>query len=153
MVGNYILGGGALVSKLALEIRAKRGLTYGITSAFTPLPGVGPFIINFATKASKAREALMLVKNIVQTYINDGPTDEEVIAAKKFLVGSFPQAIASNQKMANMLTTLAFYDLPHDFLERYIHNINAVSRKEIHAALKKTIHPQHFLSVMVSREV
>ena len=36
MVGNYILGGGSLVSRLAIEIREKRGLTYGVDSQFVP---------------------------------------------------------------------------------------------------------------------
>jgi zinc protease len=35
-VGNYILGGGGFVSRLTLEVREKRGLTYGVSSYFSP---------------------------------------------------------------------------------------------------------------------
>lgn len=41
LVGNYTLGGGSLVSRLAYEIREKRGLSYGVSSAFSPLATTG----------------------------------------------------------------------------------------------------------------
>ena len=50
LVGNYILGGGNMISRLATEIREKRGLTYSISSQLTLLQARGPFFISFSTK-------------------------------------------------------------------------------------------------------
>ena len=36
-VGNYVLGGGVLVSRLFKEVRDQRGLTYNVSSSFVPL--------------------------------------------------------------------------------------------------------------------
>ena len=49
-VGNHILGGSGLVSKLFNEVREKRGLAYSASSAFAPMLKPGPFIASLQTR-------------------------------------------------------------------------------------------------------
>jgi len=44
-VGNHILGGSGLTSRISEEIREKRGLSYSAYSYFSPMRRDGPFII------------------------------------------------------------------------------------------------------------
>ncbi len=151
MVGNYTLGGGALVSRLANELREKRGLTYGVHSQFMPMPEQGPFVIGFSTKTAQASDAESLTRDTLKQFIQKGPSDAELKAAKQYLVGSFPLSIASNQSMASILLKMAFYGLPDDYLETYTANINAVSSKQIQSAFQKSIQPERLLQVMVGK--
>ena len=73
MVGNYILGGGSLVSRLAVEVREKRGLTYGVDSQFAPMPGNGPFLISLSTKNNQATNALKITEDTLNSFINEWP--------------------------------------------------------------------------------
>jgi len=151
-VGNYILGGGSLVSRLQTQVRIKRGLTYGIYSQFLPLPGLGPFLIRFSTKNEQAANALKVTQNVLERFIEQGPDKSELIAAKKYLTGSFPLSLASNSRIASMLLKITFYRLPNNYLDTYVDNINKVSIKDINKAFHKRIDPKQFLTVSVGRK-
>ncbi len=151
VVGNYILGGGALVSRLAIEVREKRGLTYGVGSQFQPLSGEGPFVIGLSTKSAQSDEALAVTRNVLQGYLEKGPDEKELKAAKLYLTGSFPLALASNNQIADMLLRMAFYDLPKDYLTNYRKNIEQVSIKQIKTAMDKQLNPNKMLLVKVGQ--
>lgn len=151
LVGNYILGGGTLVSRLGLEVREIRGLSYGVNSRFIPMPGIGPFIIGLSTKTNQTKEAVAVTKDTLSRFLTDGPTTEEVLAAKQYLTGNFNVSLSSNNAMANTLLRIAFYDLPEDYLEHYIHNIEQVDIKDIKRAFDKIINPKKMLLVEVGQ--
>ncbi|KTC85199.1 M16 family metallopeptidase [Legionella brunensis] len=150
-VGNYILGGGALVSRLANEVREKRGLTYGVVSQFIPMPGDGPFLISLATQNKQATTALKVTEDTVAKFINEGPDEAELIAAKQYLTGSFPLSLASNSSIAGMLLRIAFFHLPDDYLDTYVTKINAVSTAQIKQAFQKQVNINKLLLVSVGK--
>lgn len=57
LVGNHILGGGGLVSRLMEEVREKRGLTYGVSSSFSPGLHAGAFTVGLQTRPDQAEQA------------------------------------------------------------------------------------------------
>lgn len=152
LVGNYILGGGNLVSQLALALREKRGLTYGVYSQFVSLLGEGPFVIQLSTKKLQATTAENLTRDILASFIKNGPTEAELIAAKQYLTGSFPLTLASNQNMARILLNMTIFKLPDDYLDTYIEHIQTVNIQDIQQAFKRHINPQHLLNVQVGKE-
>lgn len=151
-VGNYILGGDALASRLADELREKRGLTYGVSSQFAPMPGLGPFVISFSTKNSQSLSAIDITRKTLSSFLQTGPTEQELVAAKQYLTGSFPLSLASNRSIANMLLKKAFYHLPEDYLDTYVAHINAVTVSEIKEAFNQLIKPDKFLQVTVGKK-
>lgn len=151
IVGNYILGGGALVSRLAIEVREKQGLTYGVDSQLVPMSGKGPFLISLSTKNKQTKDVLDIIQNELRTYIDKGPTDEEMNAAKQYLTGSFPLSLSGNRSIANILLRMTFYHLPEDFLDTYLARINAVSREQVKQAFKQQVNPDKLLLVTVGK--
>lgn len=151
MVGNYILGGGGLVSKLGIEVREKRGLTYGVTSQFVPMPGNGPFLISLSTKNNQAATALKVTEDTLNRFINEGPDKQELEAAKQYMTGSFPLSLASNHAIATVLLRMAFYNLPDNYLDNYVAQINAVTIDGIKHAFQQQIHPEQLLLVTVGK--
>lgn len=148
-VGNYILGGGTMVSQLAKELREKRGLTYGVYSQFIPMPAEGPFTVSLSTKASQAEEALGLIQRLVKEFIEKGPSEDELTRAKQFLTGSFPLSLASNNNIANMLLRMEFYHLPQNYLDTYTAHIEGVSIDDIKSAFKHHLNPARMTVVTV----
>lgn len=151
IVGNYILGGGALVSRLAIEVREKRGLTYGIDSQFVPMSGKGPFLISLSTKNKQTKNALDIIQDVLRTYINKGPTDEELNAAKQYLTGSFPLSLSGNRSIANILLRMTFYHLPENFLDTYTARINAVTSEQVRQAFQQQVNPDKLLLLTVGK--
>ena len=150
-VGNYILGGGSMVSQLATEIREKKGLSYNVNSQFIPMPANGPFIISLSTKTTQVNEALTITQTTLNNFLKNGPSEKELVEAKQYLAGSFSLSLASNSSIAAMLLRIAFYKLPDNYLDTYVAQIENVSTKDIKAAFDDLIKPEQLLQVTVGK--
>ncbi len=127
LVGNQILGGGILTSKLFNEVRNKRDLCYGINSGFKPLQVAGPFFIVLQTRRDQAAKALSLTQQILKNFLSKGPTSQEILGAKQALIGSFPNSIASNKEILIAIEKIGFYKLPLNYLDSYQQKINWIN--------------------------
>lgn len=148
-VGNYMLGGGGLVSRLSQEIREKRGLSYSSYSYFWPLRNKGPFTMGLQTRNDQAEKALKVMRETLKDYIRTGPSEKELTAAKKHITGGFPLRLDNSGKIASYLAVIGFYNLPITYLNEFNGNIEAVTREQIHDAFKRRINPDRMVTVMV----
>lgn len=151
LIGNYILGGGAMVSQLAIEIREKRGLSYNVNSQLIPMQSEGPFVIALSTKTNQAEKTLQLTRDVLTSFLKDGPTEKELADAKQYLAGNFSLSLASNSSIANMLLRIAFYNLPDDYLDTYVAHLENVSTEDIKTAFDTFIKPENLLQVSVGK--
>lgn len=148
-VGNYVLGGGGFVSRLTEEVREKRGLVYSVYSYFMPMAEIGPFQLGLQTKKEQAEEALQLVKQTLNTFIEKGITEAELKAAKANIIGGFPMRIDSNNKILDYLAVIGFYKLPLNYLDEYNKNVEKVTVAQIKEAFKRRLNTQNFVTVIV----
>jgi zinc protease len=151
-VGNHILGGGGLVSLLADEVREKRGLSYSVSSQFSPMRVPGPFVMGAQTQNAKVEEALQVMRTTLRRYIEQGPTAEELDAAKSNITGGFPLRIASNSDIAAYLGMIGFYDLPLDHLDTLVAKVNRVTAEQIKDAFRRRLHPDRLVTVVVGND-
>ena len=117
-----------------------------------PLYAEGPLEIGFQTKKEQADEALSIVNGTVKKFIDDGPSEKELIAAKQNLVGGFPLRLDSNAKIIDYLSMIAFYKLPITYIDNYIQEISKVTTDQIKAAFKKKIDPNKLTTIIVGAE-
>ncbi|MDR1662537.1 MAG: insulinase family protein [Azoarcus sp.] len=148
LVGNYILGGGGFTSRLMSEVREKRGLAYDIHSYFEPRRVAGPFQIGLQTKGSQSELALQVVRDTLTAFIDEGPTEKELRAARDNLVNGFGLRLDSNAKILGYASAIGFYGLPLDWLERYPREVAAVSRAAVRDAFARRIHPGNLVTVI-----
>jgi zinc protease len=148
-VGNYILGGGGLISRLSVEVREKQGYSYSVYSYFYPLRQAGPMIAGLQTKNTQRDDALKLVNKVISDFVAQGPTQAELEAAKKHITGSFPLRLDSNGKIAENLAVIGFYGLPLTYLDEFIPNVEAVTVEQIRKAFRQRVHPDNMLTVTV----
>jgi zinc protease len=148
-VGNHILGGSGLVSQLYEEVREKRGLSYSVYSAFMPMQKKGPFILGLQTRNDQLEEALGVLRETLQRFHDQGPTEKELVAAKKNITGGFALRIDSNSKIIEYLAVIGFYGLPLDYLETFNDKVMAVTREQIRDAFQRRVHPDVMATVIV----
>jgi len=148
-VGNHVLGGSGLVSRISEEIREKRGLSYSAYSYFVPMKREGPYILGFQTRTDKRDEALSVLRDTVKNFIDNGPTDKELKASKDNIIGGFPLAVSSNSKITEYLAMIGFYDLPLDYLSTFTANIKAVTAAQIRDAYRRRVHVDDMVTVIV----
>lgn len=151
-VGNYILGGGGFVSRLTEEVREKRGLVYSVYSYFIPMAELGPFQIGLQTKKEQAADAMKVVNETLNKYLQKGPTEKELKAAKDNLIGGFPMRIDSNGKILDYLSVIGFYKLPMTYLDDFNKEIAKVSTRQIKDAFQRRVKPENFSTIIVGAE-
>jgi len=148
-VGNHILGGSGLVSRLSNEVREKRGLSYSVYSYFRPMRVQGPYQFGLQTRNDQAGEALDVMKATLKEFTDNGPTKEELIAAKQNITGGFALRVDSNRKIAGYLAMIGFYGLPLEYLENFKDKVNAVTVEAIKDAYIRRVDVDKMITVMV----
>lgn len=148
-VGNYVLGGGGFDSRLMREVRDKRGYAYSAYSYFMPMREAGPFQLGLQTKLEQTDDALKVAQDTLRQFIAEGPTEAELTQAKSNLAGGFPLRIDSNRKILDYLAMIGFYNLPLDYLDTWVDQVNAVDVAAVKQAFARTIDPDALVTVVV----
>jgi zinc protease len=151
-VGNYILGGGGFVSRLTTEVREKRGLTYSVFSYFAPGRHAGAFQIGLTTRPDQAAQAVEVSRNVVKQFVEQGPTEAELVAAKAYLVNGFSLSIDSNRKLLDNVANIGWNGLPLDYLDTWTQQIERVSVADIRRAFARVLQPDRMVTVVVGAQ-
>ena len=149
LVGNHILGGSGLTSIMGEEVRNKRGLSYGISSSFSPLWVQGPWILSAQTKNSQANSTRQLMVALYRDFVDEGPSLKQLEAAKKHLVGGFPLKLSSNKKILRRIALMGFYDLPTDWLDTWSSKVMQVTASQIRRTFRRRMPVKNLVTVMV----
>ena len=149
LVGNYTLGGGGFVSRLTQEVREKRGLSYSVYSYFAPGLHAGAFTVGLQTRPDQAEQALKVSRDVVAAFVADGPTPEELKAAKDNLIGGFALRLDSNRKLLDNVSNIAWYGLPLDYLDTWTKQVEKVTAADVRAAFGRKLQPDRMVTVVV----
>jgi zinc protease len=149
-VMNYILGGGGFSSRLMESIRNERGLAYSVYSQFDSAKHVGSFQVVMQTKNESANEAVRIAKEEIQRIREKGVSDDELKAAKDYLIGSFPLRLDTNRRIATFLAQVEFFELGLDYPDRYPELIRRVTKADVTRVAKRYINPDKLIVVAVS---
>ncbi len=148
---NYVLGGGGFESRLYTEIREKRGLVYSIYSYLSPFEAAGVHLGGLGTGEETTIEALQLIRGELEKIRTNGITEKELEAAKKYLNGSFALSLSSNARIANIMASMQFSNLPIDYLNQRAKLINAVSLDDIKRVSSKLMDPDKLVISIVGK--
>lgn len=148
-VGNHILGGSGLHSRLMDAVRVKQGLTYGVWSYFVPMRAPGPFIMSLQTRNQEASKAIAAVKDTVQSFLAEGPTEQELQMAKEQIVSDIIRNLSTNRGLVNQIAMIGFYQLPLDHINRFIDAIADVDQESILQAFQEYVQLERMHTVVV----
>lgn len=149
MVGNHILGGGGFTSRLMEQVREKRGLSYSVSSSFSPGLHSGAFVIGLQTRSDQAPEAIKVSQQVLADFVAQGPTKAELREAKDNLIGGFALRIDSNRKLLANVANIAWNDLPLDYLEHWTKRVEALTAGEVRAAMARMLQPERMVTLAV----
>jgi zinc protease len=149
MMMNYILGGGSLSSRLMDKLRDQEGLVYGVYSSMLSGIGAGPIQIRAGTNPGNVDRTIQTLLEQVKRLHDEGPTDDEMEAAKGYLTGIFPIRLETNAGVAGQLLSAEIYGLGSDYIERYPSIVRAITTADAKAAATKYLDPNHYVLVIV----
>lgn len=131
-----------LNSRLRVEIREERGLTYTIFCFARPgieYGGTGIFTSHFTTDPGKAAEAAAITRQVMEKFAAEGPTAEEMATVLK----QFHNLIETSQKepgyWSEVLCDLDLHGTRLDDVKHALEQYTAYTREDLMAALAKYI--------------
>lgn len=134
---NHILGGGTFSSRLTTEIRVKRGLAYSVYDSLLWYDDTAVFFGSTATRADSADETVSLIQKEVHNLAENGPTADELAAAKSFLNSSFVLNLDTSAKVASLLLQLQLDHLGIDYIDKRKQAIAAVTLDDAKRVAKR----------------
>ena len=147
-VANQILGGSA-ASRLFMDLRERRSLTYGAYSSVDEMAGVSPFRARAAVPNQRTTLAMDAFMEHLQRIVHEEPPAQEVLDAERYLSDSFPLQIDTFGRVAWMIGYLRLFNLPDDYWDTYRSQIRAVTPAQALAAAQAHIHPDQGIVVVV----
>jgi zinc protease len=134
---NHILGGGTFSSRLYKEVREKRGLAYGVSESLVWFKRAAIVIGGTATRADRTGDALAIIQAETKRMAENGPTEEELAAAKSYLKGAYALSLDTSAKIAAQLTQIQLDGLGIDYMQRRSALIDAVTLDDAKRAAKR----------------
>jgi predicted Zn-dependent peptidase len=146
-VMNTILGG-SFSSRLNLNLREKRGYTYGASSGFDMRMTPGPFSAQAGVQTDKTSESLTEFFNELNGILKTVPADE-LARAKNYVALRFPSSFETTGDIARRLEDAIVYRLPDDYYSRYVQNIDAITTADVQRVAQKYIQPDRLAVIVV----
>jgi len=147
-VMNRILGG-QYSSRINLNLRERHGYTYGANSSFRFLKGVGPFTASGGIVTEKTDSALVEFLHEINTMRDKGMTPDELLFARKGLLGNFALAFETPAQIAGGLQNIILYGLPENYYNTYLQNIEGVSLDDVQGVAQKYLDASRMAVVVV----
>ncbi|MEM1130669.1 MAG: pitrilysin family protein [Pseudomonadota bacterium] len=148
---SQILGGSGFNSRLMVEVREKRGLTYGIYAFLADKDHADLFTGGAATSNQSAAELVDLVRSEWARIAEDGVTPEELDAAKTYLTGAYPLRFDGNGTIARILVGMQMDDLGTDYIDTRNGKVEAVTLEDVQRVAGRLIDPDGLTFVVVGQ--
>lgn len=134
---NTILGG-QFTSRINLNLRERNGFTYGATSRFQYFKDVAFFEVSTSVGINNTVKALKEILFELEN-IKNGITDTELYFAKSSITKKFPLNFETYRQISTGIASKILFDLPDDYFQNYILNVNSVSQLQVNQAAKDFI--------------
>jgi zinc protease len=138
---NHIMGQYSMGGRLGDSIRERQGMAYYVFSSLDANLAAGPLMVRAGVSASNLERAVASIDAELTSLVNDGPTEQELIESKQYLIGSLPRTLETNAGIAAFLQTAEFFALGLDYDVRVPDLLKAVTRDEVHEAARRAVDP------------
>src|SRR5262245_6954588 len=148
-LGNYMLGGGTLSSRLGNRIREKEGLSYGVTSQFaagTQDP-VATFQVNAITNPANRDRVDQAVAEEVEKFIAEGPSASELADAQKAFVESQKVGRTGDAAIAGQIVSNLYLGRTFAWAAEQEKRIEALTTEAVRDAFKKHVDPKKLVII------
>jgi predicted Zn-dependent peptidase len=149
MIMNFILGGGSFTARIPGRIRSDEGLAYSAYSAFQTSRDIGMFFVSCQTKLESTNRAISIALEELEK-IRKSPIDkEELTQAKETFTNQFVFRFTTSASIVGQKVDIEYEDLPLNYLETYIANVQAVTHEDVQRVARKYLHPDEIKILVV----
>jgi len=150
VVGNYILGGSGLKSRLGDRIRQKEGLSYGVGSQFSAsvFDDAGAFSLSAIAAPENMARVETAMREEIARLLDGGVSQAELDDAVDGMIRARRISRASDAELVGMLDANLYVERDMAFSAAFEEKLRALTPERVRAAMQRHIDPAA-LSVFV----
>lgn len=143
VLGNYILGGGSLSSRLGNRVRQQEGLSYGIRSGVTSRAKDGrvDFTLYAITNPGNKDKLVKVIREELDRIRDEGITQQELDEAKTAYLQAARVRRTKDRALASELLSTIFTERTMQHHADHIDDIQAATVESVGKAINKYIVP------------
>lgn len=145
---NFALGG-SFNSRINLNLREKKGFTYGATSTFKGGKFAGPFVAAAGVKGNSTDSSVVEFMKEMKGYYEQGITNEELDFTKKSLGSKDALSYETAFQKAGFLKLILDYNLPKTYVDEQAKILNNITKEELDALAKSKLKTDKMAIVVV----
>lgn len=151
VIGNYVMGGSTLASRLGDRVRQKEGLSYGVGSFLrsSSLDERTSFYMFAITNPANMQKVEQAISEELQKALKDGLTSGEVEAAKTGYLEQQKVEWNTDDVLAGRLAELLYANRDMSYFSQQIKAVQELTHESVNATLRKRIDPET-IDVVVS---
>ncbi len=149
LIGNYVLGGGPLSSRLADRVRKKDGLSYTVGSQFRAesIDQQAMFSIYAISNPDNTEKVAATIDEVIQKYFNDGIEDEELAKAMDSYLTKRKGGRADDRRLASLLRKNLEVGRDMSFFSKSDQTMADLTKDKVEAAMKSFLNMKEMVIV------
>ncbi len=149
LVANTILGG-QFVSRINLNLREDKGITYGARTSFEFRRLPGPFVLQVSVQTTATAMAIQESIGEITSIRGVRPaTPDELSLGIAGLTRGYARNFETAEQIGRAALQLALYDLPDDYFAQFVPRIEAVTADDVSRVMKRHVDPARLTTLVV----
>src|SRR5262249_36870346 len=146
VVANTVLGG-QFVSRINLNLREHKGLTYGARTAFEFKRMRGPFAMQVSVQTSGTAVAIEEGIAEIAGIRGERPvSSDELALGIAALTRGYARNFETAEQIGRAAMQLALYDLPADYFEQFVPTVEAVTSEDVSRVMARHLDPTRLVT-------
>lgn len=145
---NYTLGG-AFNSRLNLNLREKRGYTYGVRSYFDGSEFTGTYVVSGGFLAHATDSVVMEIMKEITDYKNNGITEEELVFTKNSIGQRDALKYETLFQKAGFMNNIIEYGLDKNYVKKQNEILKGMTSFDLNQLAKTLLNPDKMVIVVV----
>ena len=150
VMGNFILGGGSISSRLGNRVRQEEGLSYTISSQYSAsaVEERGIFYIYAIMNPENLGKLETALSEEIQRLLKDGVTEEELKASKEGFLQQQELTRTQDSSLATIMGTHLLAERTMQFTSDFEDSIRDLTVEDVNAAARKHLKPERLYIVI-----
>jgi zinc protease len=149
LVLNMVLGG-QFISRINLNLRERKGYTYGARTSFDFRRGRGPFLLQASVQSDATVDAIRESFAEIDGIRDARPVSrEELETGRAALTRGYPRNFETAEQISRGAAQLALYELPDDYFSTFVPRVLTVTEADLTRVARAHLDSARALTVIV----
>lgn len=144
-LANTALGVFGMMGRLGANVRERQGMAYYAYSRLNADREPGTWAAIAGVNPANVNRAVDAMLDEVRRLRDEPVPADELADCKRYLIGSLPLHLETNDGVASTLVDIEWHGLGLDYLERYAGIINSLTADQVQAAAQKYLDPAAYV--------